>query len=188
MEPNRAGPLISVHEPWFLNGKHANKKTKNDSMVLNQIRAINDLLAVPNPKTRPQTVSGKSQKPCHKFGQKISELDSPLIEPPRKKKTKIASMVLNQIREINDLLVVPKLQTDRKKSLWALRKACHKFGHRPARFEVQIAWNGCRNWGEPVSSPGPTYCIRKVSGSENPWSHLFLFFSPICTYLMVLQI
>ena len=156
MEPNRAGPLISVHEPWFLNGKHANKKTKNDSMVLNQIRAINDLLAVPNPKTRPQTVSGKSQKPCHKFEQKISELDSPLIEPPRNKKTKIASMVLNKIRAINDLLVVPKLQTDRKKSLWALRKACHTFGHRPARFEVQIAWNGCRNWGEPVSSPGPT--------------------------------
>ena len=156
MNSNRADPLIFVHEPYILNGKHPTKKIKNDWRDLPKIRAITIRFADIIPKTRPQTISGKSPKSWMKFGHKITELDSNSSRTTSKKKTKIDFWVLNKIRAITDLLEIPKLQSDRKKSYGALRKAWMKFGEWPARFEAQIAPNGCRNWGEPVTSPEPT--------------------------------
>ena len=51
---------------------------------------------------------------------------------------------LAKIRAVAKRLIVPKLQSDRKKIAGALRKACHKMSQTPARFQIRSSDIGLR--------------------------------------------
>ena len=139
MEPNRAGPLIFVHEPYFLNGKHPKKKINNDWIELPKIRAIKVCIAVLIPKTRAKPIPGKSRNLWQEMFHQNQWIEWRLGRSASEKKTKIEFGDSPKIRAINDLLIVKNLLTDRKKSIRALRNPWQEMFHRSARFESQNA-------------------------------------------------